>query len=104
MEIYQKDAFKARVNFAASYISAGRQTTRSFDTCFEMQDGDAVAAALVRRADKNPRTKLARNLFKYISEPLARECEQRLGKDLAAEALAMRQKAEKDFADFMASR
>ncbi len=53
-----------RINFAASYISQGRNTSRTFDTCFEMGDGDAVYAGLLRRAKKNPR--LAANIRQYL--------------------------------------
>ncbi len=66
MSVYDPKAFQERVNFAASVITAGRQTTRHFDTCFEMNDGDKVAAALWRRVDRNPNTKLARNIGRYI--------------------------------------
>lgn len=66
--VYDPDNFMGRVNFAASYISAGRPTTRSFDTCFEMNDGDAVATALYRRVQKNPNTKLAQNIWRYLTE------------------------------------
>jgi hypothetical protein len=69
--VYDDEAFNERVNFAAKYISEGRRTTRHFDTCFEMNDGDVVATALWRRAEKNP--KLAANLFRYIREDLTRE-------------------------------
>jgi hypothetical protein len=58
--------FSARVNLAAAYISAGRQTSRAFDSCFEMGDGDAVAVSLKWRADKRPTSKMARNLWRYI--------------------------------------
>lgn len=53
---YIKDNFIGRVNYAAQCIT--RQTGiggRTFDTCFEMNDGDAVVTALVRRAKKNER-------------------------------------------------
>jgi hypothetical protein len=38
-----------------------------------MYDGEAVTAALVRRAKANPAGKLAQNLFKYIGETAANE-------------------------------
>jgi hypothetical protein len=91
MSVYDPENFIGRVNLAASYIAAGRHTTRTFDTCFEMWDGDAVAAALVRRADANPSGKLAKNLFHYITEDTAREASVRLGSDLAAEAAKQRE-------------
>ena len=52
--VYDTENFQGRVSLAALYISKGRETTRSFDTCFEMWDGDAVAVALLRRAERNP--------------------------------------------------
>lgn len=64
--VYDPENFSGRVNFAASYIGAGRSTSRSFDTCFEMCDGDAVATALYRRVQKNPNTKLAENIWRYL--------------------------------------
>ena len=63
------DNFTGRVNYAAAVISSGRRTTRSFDNCFENHDGDAVAAALVRRAEKNER--LRTNLPRYINADMA---------------------------------
>lgn len=54
-----------------------------------MFDGDAVAAALVRRAENNPR--LAANLYRYIGEAGAKEAATRLaGQKLATAARAMR--------------
>jgi hypothetical protein len=65
MRVYDPEAFAERVNIAALVISTRGRTSRSFDTCFEMWDGDAVAVALYRRARKNP--KLRFNLFEYVS-------------------------------------
>lgn len=62
---YEPDAYTYRVDFAAKRISEGGGTTRAFDTCFEMWDGDGVAVALYRRSRRNP--KLKRNLFKYLN-------------------------------------
>ncbi len=64
-DVYNPESFAARVNFAAKVIASGANTTRRFDTCFEMFDGDAVCVALYRRSLKNP--KLAANLHRYIS-------------------------------------
>lgn len=95
--------FAGRVNFAAFVITQGRRTSRSFDNCFENYDGDAVAAALVRRARKNER--LAANLFRYISERTALEAEERLaGQKLATAAREMRAKARAEFEAWMSSR
>jgi hypothetical protein len=59
--------FSRRVDTAAAYISGGRRTSRTFDSCFEMWDGDAVAVALLRRAEKRPGTRLAANLSRYLA-------------------------------------
>ncbi len=67
----QPDNFIGRVNYAAAVISAGRHTTRAFDNCFENDDGDAVAAAIMRRAEKNE--KLRENLPRYLDLALATE-------------------------------
>jgi hypothetical protein len=72
-DVYAPDAFASRVAFAAALIARGGETSRRFDTCFEMYDGDAVAAGLMRRAKANPEGKLARNLFSYICEAGALE-------------------------------
>ena len=70
MDVYKASAFEDRVNYAASVISKGICFTngRHFDTCFEMGDGDYVAAVLVRRSLKNPNTQLAKNLFRFIGQ------------------------------------
>lgn len=95
--------FAGRVNFAAFIITQGRQTSRSFDNCFENNDGDAVAAALVRRARTNER--LAANLFRYISEQTATEAAERLeGQKLATAARAMRAEAKVKFDAWLAER
>lgn len=63
------DNFKGRVDFAAFVIRKGLQPSRSFDDCFENGDGDAVAAALVRRAKVNPA--IAANLWRYLNRETA---------------------------------
>lgn len=65
--VYNSDNFAGRVALAASYIAKNRSGTRTFDTCFEMGDGDAVVVALYRRTQKRPDSKLAKNLFKVLS-------------------------------------
>lgn len=60
------DNFAGRVNFADLVIRQGRETSRSFDNCFENYDGAAVALALYRRAQKKPDGALARNLWNYL--------------------------------------
>jgi len=58
---------KAHADKACAYISSGRETNRSFDSCFEWWGADAVAITLYRRSQKRPDTKMAQNLFKYLS-------------------------------------
>jgi dsDNA-specific endonuclease/ATPase MutS2 len=95
------DNFVGRVNFAAAVISKGSRQTRNFDNCFENDDGHQVAAALMRRAEKNE--KLAKNLFKYIDESMTREdYEVHKGKDLQEEARKARQRSREKFDAFMA--
>lgn len=72
MTDHQAD-FRRRVNRASSHISRGTPSTRAFDNCFEMHDGDYVVTALVRRSAANPTGPLARNLFTYIGEKRALE-------------------------------
>ena len=66
--VYDTDNYTGRVNLAVNYITRGSRTTRHFDTCFEMYDGNVVACALYRRAEKNP--KLAANLPRYLNASL----------------------------------
>ena len=68
MSINDPDNFSGRVNLAALYISQGSRSSRGFDNCFENYDGDAVATALYRRAQKAPDGDLARNLWCYLSK------------------------------------
>ena len=53
---------------AASHMAQGRPITRGLDNCFENHDGDAVAVALYRRAQKKPEGKLARNIWRYLNQ------------------------------------
>lgn len=84
-----QDDFQARVNFAARVISEGRATTRKFDSTCENNDGDAVVAALIRRAEKNER--LRNNLFRYIAKDSALEAHEKYkGQNLVEVAARMR--------------
>lgn len=60
--------FAGRVSRAASHMAQGRPITRGLDNCFENHDGDAVAVALYRRAQKNPEGQLARNIWRYLNQ------------------------------------
>ena len=95
--VYDTENFQGRVSLAALYISEGRETTRSFDTCFEMWDGDAVAVALLRRAERNPDGPIARNFDRYLSREsvgaVARANAHR--KNLTAWARELREAAER---------
>lgn len=100
--VYDTENFSGRVNYAAAVIVQGRRTSRSFDTCFEMHDGDAVVAALVRRSRSNPL--LAANLFRYLCEDSAIATEARLaGRKLSDAAREMRAKAKAEFETWIAS-
>jgi hypothetical protein len=57
---------KDRVNYAVRLISRNGQTSRKFDACFEMGDGNSVAAEIVSRSKTNER--LAANLPKYLGK------------------------------------
>lgn len=104
MSVYDSENFAGRVALAASYISAERDSNRTFDTCFEMDDGDAVALALYRRTLKRPDTALARNIWKYLS----RESVERVAIKYASEtnladlAARIRETKRAAFAGFMA--
>lgn len=102
--VYEPEAFKARVDLACRYIAAGRPTTRTFDTCFEMYDGDAVAVAVYRRAQRNPNIK--RNLWRYLGRsvcvPVAWRERRRPTRDLANWAAELRRQGKAEFDAFMA--
>ncbi len=86
------ESFTRRVDRAARMIAAGDRPTREFDRCFEMHDGDMVAAALIRRAEADRR--LAGNLFRYIDPDRATAAHARLaGVDLAVAARQCRRAA-----------
>ena len=81
--------YAGRVNYAAQIISKGGNTSRAFDNCFENYDGDAVAAALIRRSEKNER--LRANLPRYLRMDLAiANFEQYKGKNLTEVARQLR--------------
>ena len=57
---------KRRIELLVMYISAERPTNRSFDSCLEHGDGDAIVIALYERILKRPKTKFAKNIWKYL--------------------------------------
>ena len=65
MSVYDTEAFAERVSLACAVIASGGETTRTFDTCCEMSDGDAVAVAVYRRSRRNP--DIRRNIWRYLS-------------------------------------
>jgi len=69
--IHEPDGFWDRVSFACAVVAHSARTTLQFDSCFEMYDGHAVAAAVVRRAKARPDGPLARNLFPRYLGPRA---------------------------------
>ena len=96
------DNYTGRVNYAAAVIAGGRNTSRAFDNCFENYDGDAVAAALMRRAQKNER--LSANLPRYINPETAKDAATRLqGRNLTEAAAEMRAKAQAEFDAWLAN-
>lgn len=89
----KSDDFAERVNYAVRFITEGRASSRDFDNCFENDDGDAVAAALVRRSQSNERLRV--NLFKYINEQMAIEaCDRFTGRNLPEVARELRAAAQ----------
>jgi len=103
--VYETDAFPYRVEFAAAVISRRGNTTRNFDTCFEMHDGSSVAAALVRRTKANPNSKLAQNLYQYVTKDRAEAAYEKTKHlthaELVKHAAEERERAAKGFAEFM---
>jgi hypothetical protein len=63
-----KSELERCISFSQQVIASGRTATRNFDNCFEWHGSHAVAIALYRKTQKRPDTKLAQNLFKYLSE------------------------------------
>lgn len=106
--INEENNYAGRVNYAATVIARRGTATRTFDGCFENQDGDEVAVALFRRAQANPGGPLARNIFTYLSEHTVSEAAERYAdiptRDLKHKAAESRAKARAEFEAFMASR
>ena len=88
--VYDPDQFAYRVEFAAAVIRRKGEHTRRFDTCFEMNDGDAVAAALWRRAAADPAGRLAANIRHYLREGYGPDLSHIPTRALAAEAARQR--------------
>ena len=74
--IHDEQGFSQRVNYAVARIVSNKPTTRGFDTCFEMGDGDFVAVAVYRRSLNNP--KLAQNLFNFLGKDSVLESVEKL--------------------------
>jgi hypothetical protein len=59
-KIYARAAHSYRVRYAISTILRDRIVNEgAFQTCFEMEDGDEVIRAILRRGLKNPRLRAA---------------------------------------------
>lgn len=98
--------FGGRVAYAAKIIAYGRSPSRAFDNCFENNDGDEVAAAIVRRARKNP--KIAANLDNYLNRQSAEKAAERLAdiptRQLPVVARETRARKEVEFRERLAER
>lgn len=94
-KVGELENFSARVNTACNYIANNRRESRTFDTCFEMYDGSAVALAVYRRSRKNPR--IRRNIWKYLGRKsvltTAFAERRRPTRDIARWAAELREKA-----------
>ncbi len=53
-----------RIAYAQRIITQNLETSRKFDGCFEMGDGDEVVMELIKRSESSPTLKA--NLPKYI--------------------------------------
>lgn len=69
-DVYDPAQRSYRVRFAIATILREGETSRRFDTCFEMGDADQVAARVYKRALGNPR--LMELLPKYLNVEMAR--------------------------------
>lgn len=88
--IYHPDGFADRVDYAAKCIVTGRTDTRRFFSCFEMNDGDYVVEALIRRAEGN--APLAARLWKALCRVHGDDVHARL-KDIPRGQLAAKARA-----------
>lgn len=70
METIDSSKTSYRVNFACQRILSGRQTTRSFDNCFENDDAHIVGGKVYARALKNP--KLMDALPRYLDADMCK--------------------------------
>lgn len=62
------DEFNNRVSMVINWIESGKPTDRTFDSYFEMNDGDAVVAYLLLKAQANPDGVFAKNWTKYLTK------------------------------------
>jgi len=69
--VYDPAQIEYRVSFAIAHILRGGGESRLFDTCFEMNDADQVAARIYRRALSNPALMTA--LPRYLRIDMCRE-------------------------------
>lgn len=93
--------FQTRVNRAAAAFVRGPGRdgfSRSVDQCFEEFDGDYVCLALIRRAQKNERLRVA--VGRYLAPDVVEQVTAELGhvKNIAEAAASCREKARASFA------
>lgn len=87
-----KEDFKGRVDYAARVIAKGGSQSRKFLGVTMWDDGDALCAALVRRAEAKPDTAFARNLWRVMCKETCMDHARRLaGRDLPDVARQMRE-------------
>lgn len=102
--VYEESNFAGRVELAANYFSRGIEGSRTLDTCFEMNDGDAVVIALLRRVQKNPNTALARHIWDRLCRETCEGLDAYHGypKNLPAFAAKLREESKRSFETKMA--
>lgn len=68
---YDPNNFAGRVSVACDYIRAGRDPGQEFDACYQMGDGDAVAVAVWRWAEREPVIMARLQEYMGVGEKLA---------------------------------
>lgn len=101
-------SYPGRVRYAIAGIMRA-EDSRAFDTCFEMNDGAYVVAAIMREAEKNPALRamigyMFRNIPCYEDIPWQKTAAKLASipdEDLGKEAAKERQKQREAFAAYM---
>ncbi|MGH7086047.1 MAG: hypothetical protein ACREFN_13765 [Acetobacteraceae bacterium] len=98
--------FSGRVAYAAATIAAGRQTSHTFDNCFENHDGDEVSTVVYRRSIRNP--KIAANIWRYLDREVVIGAATRLSsvptREMPRVAAESRARKEREFEEGMRRR